>query len=103
MRLVIREEAEQDIRAAMTWYAAKRPGLEQEFLGAFDTALVFLLRWPRSAMRITGDIRSFSLERFPYAVIHAVRKDEFIVIRVYHHRRDPKKMLRRASRRSSRG
>ena len=31
MKLVIREEAEQDIEAAMTWCAEQRAGLEQEF------------------------------------------------------------------------
>ena len=103
MRLVIREEAEQDILAAMTWYAAKRLGLEQEFFMSFDEALVFLSRWPRGGKMVKGDIRSFPLERFPYAVIHSASKDEIVVIRVYHQRRDPKKVLRRSTRLSSKG
>ena len=95
MRLVIREEAEQDIVAAMTWYAAKHPGLEQEFIAALDEVLAFLLRWPGGAKRIQGEVRSFPMERFPYSVIHAARRNELVVIRVYHQHRDPRRMLPR--------
>ncbi len=93
MKLVVREEAEQDIRAAMTWYAAQRPGLELEFLSGLNDALSFLLRWPENAQRITRSVRSFPMERFPYSIIHGTEQDVLVIIRVFHQRRNPKTRL----------
>ena len=102
MKLVIREEAEFDVHAAMTWYAARRDGLEQEFLSALDEVLVFLARWPKAGKRVRGDVRCFPMERFPYDLVYAVRKEELLVIRVFHQRRDPRKILKRKPGRSKR-
>ena len=94
MKLVVREESEQDIRAAMTWYAAQRPGLELEFLTALSEVFTFLLRWPENAQRITRTVRSFPMERFPYAIIHGTEQDTLVIIRVFHQHRNPKTRLR---------
>lgn len=94
-RLIIREEAEQDIRAAMLWYRTQKPGLEQEFLEALDEVLGFLLEKQRRVQRVKGRIMTFPMERFPYSIIHASSKDELLVIRVYHQKRDPRKRFRK--------
>jgi plasmid stabilization system protein ParE len=95
MPLVVREEAEADIRDALRWYSAQRPGLELEFLDAVDEAFTFLLRWPGKAQRLAPGIRRLPLERFPYSVIHASNKEDVVVLRVFHHKRDPRTTLRR--------
>lgn len=96
MPIVVREEAEEDIRSALTWYAARRPGLEIEFLEALNDVFAFLLRSPNGAQRIKGQIRKLPMERFPYLIIHSVEKDEVVVLHVFHGRRDPKSIRRRS-------
>lgn len=98
MRLAIREEAEKDIRAAMMWYATQRPGFEMEFVGALNEVFLFLLRWPGRAQRIKGPIRQLPMERFPYSIVHTIARDELVVLRVFHHKRNPRTMLRKGRR-----
>lgn len=95
MKLIVSEDADSDIRAAMTWYAAQRPGLEKEFLVALNEVLAFLMHGSGGAQRITKSLRSFPMERFPYSIIHAKDKKELIVLRVFHQRRNPRIRLRR--------
>ena len=95
MRIEVRDEAQDDIRNALLWYAAQRPGLELEFLDALSDDFAFLLRSPPGARRINGTIRQLPMARFPYQLIHAVERDEVVILRVFHNRRDPRMMLRK--------
>src|SRR5262249_29211966 len=99
MQITVREEAEEDIRNALAWYAAKKSGLDIEFLLALNDVFAFLLRSPSGAPRIKGPIRKLPMERFPYLIIHSVEKDEIVVLRVFHGRRDPRNMRRLQRRR----
>ena len=94
MRIEVRDEARDDIRSALLWYAAQRPGLELEFLDALGDDFDFLLRAPRGARRIKGTIRQIPMARFPYQLIHSGEKDVIVILRVFHNRRDPRTMLR---------
>jgi hypothetical protein len=45
---------------------------------------------------VTGDCRRVLLRRFPFSMVYRVLGDEFLVIAVFHHRRDPSKLARRS-------
>lgn len=54
------------------------------------------MRDPEAFAPIVNDCRKVLLRRFPFFMVYRVRGDEFLVVAVFHHRRDPRKLIRRA-------
>jgi toxin ParE1/3/4 len=93
-------EAEEDVRASVEWYEGRRQGLGSAFFDAvtdaFQAIEVNPQRYPKViAKDLTSDVRTYSLVKFPFAVIYEIRPDETIVLAVAHHKRRPDYWTRR--------
>lgn len=88
MTLLIRPEAEDDIRAAMEWYEAREPGLGAAFLAEADAAFQRATWHPGRYAKIHAYLRRVLMRRFPYAVYFAVEDEDVIIFAVLHQRRD---------------
>jgi plasmid stabilization system protein ParE len=89
MRVVFRPEAQEELLEAKAWYEACADGLGMDFARAFESALLNALRRPEAHPVVQDELRRVLLRRFPYALFYRARGDEFLVVAVFHHRRDP--------------
>lgn len=94
-RLLIRPEAEADLREAFDWYEQRMPGLGDDFLMAVDTAIDSILANPFQHATIRRDARRALTRRFPYQVFFVAEDDVITIIAVSHGARDPKRWQER--------
>ena len=87
--LIIRLEAEQDVRGAFVWYEDRVSGLGREFLRCVDASMAQINRAPEMYTVIYQNIRRILTRRFPFGIFYFVVGQRIIVLAVLHARRDP--------------
>lgn len=94
MRIVFRPEAQADMLEAQAWYEERAAGLGMDFARALEVALMNAVRRPESFPVCEGQLRRVLLRRFPYVLFQRLKGEEFLVVAVFHHRRDPAVLVR---------
>jgi plasmid stabilization system protein ParE len=98
MKVIFRPEARAEALEAREWYESRAPGLGFEFARALDAALAAAVRNPGAFVRAEGECRRITLRRFPYFLIYRAQAGTFLVVSVFHHRREPHAWLDRVGR-----
>ena len=93
-RLVIRAQAETDLREAHGWYERQRAGLGAEFITEIEAALESLVCDPQRHTVYYRRFRRAFMHRFPYKLFYRLEGDRVIVFRILHARRDHPPLLR---------
>ena len=93
--VVVRSEAERDIRDARRWYATISPVLGEQFLEAVDQAITSSADKPRAFPVIYRSLRRVLLRKFPYALFFVAEETRVIVVGVLHQARHPRLSQRR--------
>jgi toxin ParE1/3/4 len=86
--VLVRAEAEQDLREARDWYEQKRTGLGDEFLDAVANAISELALHADRSRPYFRLFRRVHLRRFPYKIFYQVVGERVIVFRVLHAKQD---------------
>lgn len=94
--LIIRPEAQQDLKKGRDWYERQRPGLGNEFLSAVDAVFVRVGDFPELYPPEYRGVRRVGLRRFPYVVYYRIRGSAVEVLAVLHGGRNPRKWRSRA-------
>jgi toxin ParE1/3/4 len=94
--IIIRPEAEQDIREAYSWYETQISGLGANFLLRIDAALSSVQRNPRQYPLIHQEVRRCLVRRFPYGILFLEEDKRVIVLAVFHAKRDPRSWQERS-------
>ena len=81
--------ARQDVRSAVDFYNAEKPGLGREFWWEIVACLQRIQENPRAWTDIGDGVRRCITHRFPYGVLYMIHDDEPIVVAVMHVRRHP--------------
>lgn len=94
MRLVVFDEAKQELEEATGRYEIELQGRGRRFLYAYRDAIEQALEFPNSAIRATEvqshhTLRKFHLHHFPYSLVTVVVGEELRVIAIAHQSRDP--------------
>lgn len=102
--LIIHEEAEADMDAAVGWYAGQRAGLGVKLIRAIDACLKSVRRWPQ-ARRIVFDqldppVRRALIPRFPYSIYYVVIPGAVHVLGCLDQHRDPDELERQVEARA---
>lgn len=95
-RVIVRSEAEDDLKAAYSWYEDKRVGLGYDFLLQVDAGLNFIARNPNIHPIEYKGTRKHLVKKFPYKIIYLVEKEKIIVLAVLHGRRSPALIKKRS-------
>ena len=66
--LIIRKEAEQDIKTAFEWYQEKSQNLGHDFLIEVESKLAVIEKTPGLYEEIYANVRRALCDRFPYSV-----------------------------------
>lgn len=88
-RLIVRPDAEADLREAFLWYERQRQGLGDEFLDEVDAALGSIHRYPLMYPVIYKEAHRALTHRFPYGVFYLLGPTSIVAIAVFHSSRDP--------------
>jgi plasmid stabilization system protein ParE len=94
-RVIVRPEAEDDLKEAYSWYEEKRIGLGYDFLLQVDAGLNFIGRNPNIHPIEYKGTRKHLVKRFPYKIIYLVEKEKIIVLAVIHNKRSSVLIRRR--------
>lgn len=89
--IIIRLEAESDIKDAYQWYESQRKGLGEDFLLCIEEALERIVRKPAIYSKIYKNIKRVLIHRFPFGLFFIEGEKNISVIAVLHARRDPDK------------
>lgn len=87
--VIVRPEAEQDLKEAFSWYEDKRIGLGFEFLLQVDAGINFIKRSPELHPIEYQGTKKHLIKRFPYKIIYLVKEENIIVLAVLHGKRSP--------------
>ncbi|GBD98613.1 plasmid stabilization system protein [bacterium BMS3Abin07] len=78
-KVIVRPEAEDDLKEAFSWYEDKRKGLGYDFL--------FVNRNPEIHPMEYKGTRKHVIKRFPYKIIYLVEEEKIIILAVIHGKR----------------
>ena len=93
-RIIVLDEAEDELIEAEKWYDKQRLGLGREFRTAIDEAMERLVRAPLAASPI-GNVSALSgarrvfVRRFPYSIVFVEHGEDLWVVAFAHNRRRP--------------
>jgi toxin ParE1/3/4 len=93
-KLVLKDEAINDLSDAFEWYERKRVGLGSEFLDEVDKCFNNITLHPEQYPRY-GDRRINIMDRFPYKIVFELENGVIVVYAVYHDKRDPSTLSQR--------
>ena len=85
--VIVRPEAEKDLKEAFAWYEDKSVGLGYEFLLHVDAGINFIKRTPELHPIEYKGTRKHLIKRFPYKIIYFVEKEKIILLAVLHGKR----------------
>jgi toxin ParE1/3/4 len=93
-RVIVLNEAEDELIEAEKWYERQRPGLGQEFRAAIDEAMERLLKTPLAASPIINlppsiGARRLLVKRFPYSIVFIGHNEDLWVVAFAHQHRRP--------------
>ena len=86
-RVIVRPEAEDDLKEAYSWYEDKRTGLGYDFLLQVDAGLNFIARNPNIHPIEYKETRQHLIKRFPYKIIYLIVREKIIILAVIHSKR----------------
>ena len=95
MQILFRPQARAEVLEAQAWYESRAVGLGLEFARAVDAAVASAARNPEAFGLIASSCRRVLLRKFPFSLVYHVRNGEFLVLAVFHHRRDASKLAPR--------
>jgi plasmid stabilization system protein ParE len=93
-RIIVLDDAEDELIAAERWYENRRPGLGREFRLAIDEAMERLNAAPLAAAPVLSipivlGARQVIVKRFPYSVIFIQHEGDLWVVAFAHQSRRP--------------
>ncbi|MEW6095732.1 MAG: type II toxin-antitoxin system RelE/ParE family toxin [bacterium] len=94
-KVIIRPEAEDDLKEAFLWYEDRRLGLGYDFLLQVDAGIMFIERNPEVNSLEYKGTRKHLIKRFPYKIIYLIEKERIIVLAVIHGKRSPNLLKKR--------
>jgi toxin ParE2 len=83
------EVARNELRDAVRFYEAQRPGLGVEFQNEVRTTIERIKHLPEAWQPMSEHARRCRTRRFPYGVIYRAGSDEILIVAVAHLHRNP--------------
>jgi toxin ParE2 len=78
-----------ELDQALAYYGRIETRLARALLEEVQAAKQSIMRFPLAWKPLPGDLRSFTLDRFPYALIYRPSPEEILIIAYAHLRRQP--------------
>ena len=89
MLIKFHPKADIELQEAIHWYASKRLGLDYEFMRCVDETISRITSDPEMFPVALRNTRKAMVRRFPYIIYYEIRKNELMVLAVFHSKRNP--------------
>ena len=89
-KLVIKEEAADEISEAFTWYEDQKMGLGSALIDVLEDYLDLIQTNPQLYQIRSGTERAAVIRKFPYKIIYRIEGNTVVVFSVFHTSRKPK-------------
>ena len=89
MRLIYHPDSQTELIEAARYYESRVAMLGVQFLDEADRAVAMILEAPERWRIIEGDVRSYLMPRFPYAIYYRDYPDRLHILAFKHHSRHP--------------
>ena len=86
---VFRKAARLDYVAAVRWYERRRAGLGAESAAEIRRTLMAGCESPERTPVMEAGIRRIKARRFPFYIFYRLRRGHFVVLAIFHARRNP--------------
>ena len=96
--LIIKEEAEEEIRVGYDWYEERQHGLGAQFKSELDEYFKRISASPQHFAAVYKNYHHAVLQKFPFRIIFSTEGNTVYVFAVFHTKRNPKKFLKRIRR-----
>jgi len=87
--LILRREAEQDIKDIYEWYEEQRLNLGVAFIAEVESIFKTIEYNLKLYAKVIKDVRRALCKRFPYSIYFIEARNEIVVLGVLHQRRNP--------------
>lgn len=95
-KLIITEDAENDIEIANDYYELKQKGLGTKFVFSIRNCLKLIAKNPYAFAKIYLEIRKVNTKKFPYSLYYTIEpENEITLFAVIHHSRNEEKWKNR--------
>lgn len=84
-KVIILPEAQMDLRQATAYYQEINDALSKRFVATARQALFQIRMQPFSYSFLYSDIRSYTLNTFPYSYHLLIQEESILVVGLYHH------------------
>lgn len=89
MRVTFNNLAERELNDAVQYYEHEQAGLGAAFIAEIRRSTDVLLEHPESGLVVLGTIRRRLCQRFPYALLYTIARDELRILAVMNLKRRP--------------
>ena len=90
-KLVVKQQAKQQIADGIEWYETQQKGLGLKFLNHIESYFKIILENPNIYEIKRKPFREAFVKKFPYLIIYTIQKDEIIISTVFNAYQDPEK------------
>jgi len=97
VQIIVKPDAEIDIRQANAWYRGINPEIAQRYLLELDVAFTFLLQFPLASPICLNTCRQYLMKRVPYRINYECPDDIIFIHAVFHASRDRTAIVERIS------
>jgi len=96
-KLIVTDDADNDIENAMDWYESKQKGLGKRYLLSVKACIKLIVNNPFAFAKIYLQIRKANTKKFPYSIYFRVNDEsnEIIIFAVIHNSRNEKNWKKR--------
>lgn len=94
-KIVLLSKAIDDLNASIDWYVSIDRILAEQFVSEVEKAFQLIIKNPFLFQTSHADYKMVNTQRFPFKIVYKVIASDIIVIAVFHHKRDPEKIIKR--------
>jgi hypothetical protein len=94
-RVVLKEEADEDVLKAYLWYESKQQNLGERFLNELEEYLHFLEQDPYVFQIRRKNLHYCPLKRFPYIIVYEIEKQDVVIYAVFNTYQKPSRLKKR--------
>lgn len=88
--LRLTDDALFDIEEITSWYEDQRKGLSYDFELCLEAGINEIIRTPLAFQQRYKEVKILFINRFPYGIHYILKKEEVVIIGVFHTSRSPK-------------
>jgi len=78
-----------EIIESYNWYESKTQGLGNDFIAELESSFRIIMELPETWPAISGKLRRYLLNKFPFGVVYQHNNNDIIVLAVMHLSRKP--------------